>query len=373
MKAVEAGEPLPDGDVGIELTRQYYLRVIAARDGSPAAKAGLQTGDYVRAIDGKPTRDMSVFEGTRAAARQAGTKVTLTVIRGNAADPHEVALVREKVGRAARDRAALIGHRRRLRPHRRRSGNGVVEELRKQAADLAKSGAKSLIVDVRRTAEGPLENGIAAARLFVKSGTLAIKAARVKGETARKPSRRAPGDGAIALPIRSRDDGTSSAAELFAASLASTSAARSGPAELFDRRAERQQARGADRRAHARPRRHPEAACKLPEGRAACGSPTRDYLDAPDGEPDPGRGLEPTSPSTSRTSSSARRRRTRIRSSTPRSNASTRQKAAALRAASRLTCFRLVQLCHPSAKLIVSVRPVFSRHRRVAQLVRAPA
>jgi len=47
---VESNAPLPSGNVGIELTRQYYLRVIAARDGSPAAKAGLRTGDYVRAI-----------------------------------------------------------------------------------------------------------------------------------------------------------------------------------------------------------------------------------------------------------------------------------------------------------------------------------
>ena len=31
LHALEAGEALPDGDVGLELTRQYYLRVIAAR------------------------------------------------------------------------------------------------------------------------------------------------------------------------------------------------------------------------------------------------------------------------------------------------------------------------------------------------------
>src|SRR6059058_3315676 len=85
----------PAGDVGIELTRQYYLRVIATRDGSPADKAGLQTGDYVRAIDGKPARDLSVFEGMRLLRGAPGSKVTLTVIRGNAAEPHEIALVRE--------------------------------------------------------------------------------------------------------------------------------------------------------------------------------------------------------------------------------------------------------------------------------------
>ena len=84
------------GDVGIELTRQYYLRVIAARDDSPAAKAGLQTGDYVRAIDGKPARDLSVFEGMRLLRGAPGSKVTLTVIRGNAAEPRQIELVRER-------------------------------------------------------------------------------------------------------------------------------------------------------------------------------------------------------------------------------------------------------------------------------------
>src|SRR4029453_9663978 len=96
VRSVENNEALPEGDVGLELTRQYYLRVIAARDGWPAAKNGLQTGDYVRAIDGKPTRDLSVFEGARLLRGQPGSKVTLTIIRGNAADPHELELVRDK-------------------------------------------------------------------------------------------------------------------------------------------------------------------------------------------------------------------------------------------------------------------------------------
>ena len=149
MKPVEAGEAAPDGDVGIELTRRYYLYIIAARDGSPAQKAGLRTADTIRAIDGKPTRDMSVFEGTRLLRGKAGTKVTLTIIRGNAADPHEVVLVREKVaGPLVTSR--LIGTTGYLRIVSFR--NGVVEELRKQAGDLAKGGAKNL--DRRRPADG---------------------------------------------------------------------------------------------------------------------------------------------------------------------------------------------------------------------------
>jgi len=95
VKQVEAGTPLPPAGVGLELTRQYYLRVIAARDNSPAAKAGLRTGDYIRAINDLPTREMSVWEGTRMLRGAAGTKVTVTVIRGNAADPHVVELVRQ--------------------------------------------------------------------------------------------------------------------------------------------------------------------------------------------------------------------------------------------------------------------------------------
>src|SRR6202790_5027994 len=61
VRQLSGNAPLPAGDVGLELTRQYYLRVIAARDNSPAAKAGLRTGDYVPAIDHRPTRELSVW------------------------------------------------------------------------------------------------------------------------------------------------------------------------------------------------------------------------------------------------------------------------------------------------------------------------
>jgi carboxyl-terminal processing protease len=216
VRALESKEELPEGDVGVEFTRQYYLRVIAARDASPAAKAGLQTGDTVRAIDGKPTRDMSVFEGSRLLRGKPGTKVTLTVLRNNAADPHEVVLVREKPAGPLVSGKMLgndVGYVRIVSFR-----NGVVEELRRQTSALAKNGAQALLVDVRGTAEGPLENGLDAARVFVKSGTLGIKAGRAAD--AREPIAVRDGDGAIDLPVSLlTTTGTSGPAELFVAAL----------------------------------------------------------------------------------------------------------------------------------------------------------
>ena len=244
VKSIDPGEKVPAGDVGIELTRQYYLRVIAARDDSPAAKAGLQTGDYVRAIDGKPARDLSVFEGMRLLRGAPGTKVTLTVIRGNAAEPRQIDLVREKTPGAlvtGKMLAPDLGYIRIAA-----FGADVTSKVRAQADTLTKSGAKQFIVDIRHTAEGPFESGIEAARLFVKSGTLAMIAGRdaeakpadaaatrpnAAAKEAEKPAKPSAasiketiaakaGDGAIALPVTLLvTTGTSGAAELFASAL----------------------------------------------------------------------------------------------------------------------------------------------------------
>ena len=72
MKAFESKDTPAAGEIGVELARGDDLRVVSARDGSPAAKAGIRTGDYIRAIDGKSTRDMSAFEGARLLQGLAG-------------------------------------------------------------------------------------------------------------------------------------------------------------------------------------------------------------------------------------------------------------------------------------------------------------
>ena len=203
------------GDVGLELTRQYYLRVVSARDGSPAAKAGLRTGDYVRMIAGRATRDMSAYEGNRLLRGAPGSKVSLLVIRGNAADPHEIELVREKPSAGemtSRMADPSTGYVRVLDFSKQ-----TPSLMKQQVETLAKSGAQRYVIDLRGTARGDLDDGIEAARLFVKTGTLAIR----QGKTEQRDVVSAQaGDGAISAPLVLLTDlGTSGAAEVFAAAL----------------------------------------------------------------------------------------------------------------------------------------------------------
>jgi carboxyl-terminal processing protease len=212
---VERRAPLPEGDTGIELTRAYYLRVVAVRDGSSAARAGLQTGDFLRSIDGRPTRDLSAFEGTRLLRGPVGSKVTLTVLRGNAAEPHEVELQREKLAGplvTGRLLSATLGLVRvaAFEP-------GADEALARQADELQRAGADRLIVDLRGTAQGTYEVAQAAARLFLRSATLVKQEARGEEVT---PLLSGPTDGRFALPVTVLvTTGTAGPAEIFAAAL----------------------------------------------------------------------------------------------------------------------------------------------------------
>jgi len=271
VKQVESGAPLPPAGVGLELTRQYYLRVIAARDSSPAAKAGLRTGDYVRMINDAPTHEMSVWEGMRALRGAPGTKVSVTIIRGNAADPHVVELTREPEpasevnGRIA---APGIGYVRVAA-----IGPQTATKVKTEIADLTKHGAAKLIVDVRRTSTGSVDDGLALARVFVSSGTLAMRES--KG-TPRETIAAAAGDGSIALPaVLLIDTGTSSAAEVFAAALAGNHRADLVGEHTIGRAAA-------------------QKLVKLPDGSGLWLSTTR-YL-TPAGAPLHEKGLEPTVP-----------------------------------------------------------------------------
>jgi carboxyl-terminal processing protease len=219
VRAVDAGTPLPPAQVGLTVTRQYYLRVVGIRDDSPAARAGIRSGDLIRMIDGSASRDISAPAGMRMLAGEPGTTVSLLVIRDNAADPHEIKLVREVPKGDPVAARMLPGGPAYVRV--RSFATGAAAGLRKAIDGLKASGG--VIIDLRDVADGPVTEASAAARLFVKSGPLATLAER--GD-ARTVTTAAAGDGALTMPVVLLvSNGTARAAEVFAAALAGDSRA----------------------------------------------------------------------------------------------------------------------------------------------------
>jgi carboxyl-terminal processing protease len=214
VKAAESNQNAGPADVGLVLTRQYYLRVVSTRDGSPAAKAGLRTGDFIRGINDRPTRDMSAFEGSRLLAGAVGSKVKLLVFRGNAAEPHDVVLTRERQAGpelTSKMANATVGYVRVIDFTKE-----TPAKVKQAFETLAKSGASKFVIDLRSTARGDLDDGLATARLFVPSGTLTVRQLK----DSRDVVTAAATDGGLREPVAVLvSQGTSGAAEVFAAAL----------------------------------------------------------------------------------------------------------------------------------------------------------
>lgn len=203
------------GGVGVVLSRQYYLRIVSVRDDSPADRAGLRSGDFIRAIDDTPTREMSVFTGTRRLRGAPGSTVRLLVIRGNMVEPHEVALIRERDEPASVTSRELRGGE--LLVAVPSFAPGTASAIRAAITGASEIAEHGVVIDLRDAAEGPIAEGIAAARLFVRQGVIARLDSR---EAAPVITDAGDGDGELTAPVvLVVSNGTAGAAEVFASAL----------------------------------------------------------------------------------------------------------------------------------------------------------
>ena len=82
------------GDVGLILSKRFgYIGVVSAVPGSPAAKAGLTTGDIIETIKGVATRDMPLAYATLLLHGAPGTTIDITVLRRRP-EPQKMTLTR---------------------------------------------------------------------------------------------------------------------------------------------------------------------------------------------------------------------------------------------------------------------------------------
>ncbi|MGL4490274.1 MAG: S41 family peptidase, partial [Rhizobiaceae bacterium] len=95
MKVQTSGE---FGGLGIEVTMEDELvKVIAPIDDTPAAKAGILSGDFIAKIDGTEVRGLTLEEAVDKMRGKVNEPINLTVIRKDTAKPLEFKIVRDVI------------------------------------------------------------------------------------------------------------------------------------------------------------------------------------------------------------------------------------------------------------------------------------
>jgi carboxyl-terminal processing protease len=207
------------GESGLNLSKRFgYVIVTSVLPDSPAEKAGLHSGDILESVAGFTTREMSVGPAKNLLAGQPGTAMKVGVIRRGKTQPEDVDIVRQKLATPKLIAQRIDNDTLALRfPS---LDQGRADEVRTKLQEAQKQGVSRIILDVRDCGRGPVSEGIAVAKLFIPSGTLA----KLKGQTI--PEQVFEADNSKVVwkgPVSVLMDGTSTgAAEVLAGAFANT-------------------------------------------------------------------------------------------------------------------------------------------------------
>lgn len=168
VKDYQANKDKPDTTGMVIGQFSGFAYVIAIVPGSPADKAGLRVGDVIEYIDGHATRDLDLYDVKLLLMGAPGSSIEMTLINRKT---EKIKLLRGNVSPApAEDRLveAQIGYVK--VPILNKGQSSSVENAIK---DVLKKGAKSIVLDLRGSAGGELNEGVSVADFFLKSGTIA--------------------------------------------------------------------------------------------------------------------------------------------------------------------------------------------------------
>ena len=82
------------GGLGIEVTMEDgWVKVVSPIDDTPAARAGIEAGDFVTHLDGEPVFGMTLSEAVDRMRGEVDTNIVLTIVRGDQ-EPFDVSITR---------------------------------------------------------------------------------------------------------------------------------------------------------------------------------------------------------------------------------------------------------------------------------------
>lgn len=214
------------GGLGIQITSDKgAVRVISPIDDTPAAKAGIEAGDYITHIDGEQVFDLNLNQAVKKMKGKPGTKVKLTIVHSGE-EPKEITLKRaiikvksikfsEKEDAAAMDDDTLgkIGY---IRISD--FGATTTKELKDAIKDLEKKKVVGYVLDLRNNPGGYLAAAVDVSDAFLDGGEIVSTRGKDKLDIERMFAK--PGDLVNGKPVVVLiNHGSASASEIVAGAL----------------------------------------------------------------------------------------------------------------------------------------------------------
>jgi carboxyl-terminal processing protease len=206
--------------VGIEVSMEDdQVVVVSPFEGSPAAQAGIRTGDVIASIDGIPVNPTALADTIGRMRGKEGTTVKVGILREGSAEPLEFTLTRSRVElHSVKSELPESGFGYlRIAEFSETTGDDTVRALR---ALRKQNGAplKGLVLDLRNNPGGVLEAAVAVADAFLDGGL--IVSAKGRTPESKFEMTATPGDELSGAPIVVLvNGGSASAAEIVAGAL----------------------------------------------------------------------------------------------------------------------------------------------------------
>ena len=169
--------------LGMEVVMENgFVKVIAPIDDTPAANAGIQSGDIIIRMDGKTVSGLSLSEATERMRGAPGTSIVLTILRESEPEPFDVEIMRAIVQLSSVKSQRLgdeVGY---LRITQFQSA--TAENFRKELNTLLENEKFSgLVLDLRNNPGGLLTSAISIADVFIKDGLIVSTKARQQSDS----------------------------------------------------------------------------------------------------------------------------------------------------------------------------------------------
>ena len=209
------------GNIGVAYTIQEGLAtVVTPIDDTPAAKAGIMTGDIIARVDDEQVQGLTYQQFGTKLVGDVGSTVKLTIARAGRDKPIELSIVRDNTTRSSvrgRGEGGDIGYIRIIQ-----FNEATADQLKKAIDDIAAQipaeKLKGYVIDLRNNPGGTLDGAIAAADGFLDDGEIVSIRHRASDKVER--FRAKAGDLANGKPIVVLINGGSAAkAEIVAGAL----------------------------------------------------------------------------------------------------------------------------------------------------------